>query len=210
MPTVADVLSRARKRTREIRVQMDGQLLGELDRLRDDFKAALREDRISGEGLGSKAPGVRRRLEELEAEADKTATWFKLQAVSGERLDELKRAYPPTEEQWRRYREEAQAKPMFTRAPEFNFDEVLPRLIGLSVIEVDGEAVEWGEDDGVALWAELHDGARADLGDAVWDVNNKSSLRPTSGTGTDTTPTSGPESTSSANGASPTRSSQDG
>jgi hypothetical protein len=68
-------------------------------------------------------------------------------------------------------------------------------LIALSVCAVDGEEVEWSEADGDELWNTLHDGARADLLEAAWEVNKQRSGRPFSGTGTATTPSSGPAST---------------
>ena len=91
--------------------------------------------------------------------------------------------------------------------PEFAFADLIPRLLGLSVVEVDGEAVSWDEEDGLKLWAGLYDGARADLGDAAWKLNNRSSARPISGIVTDMTPSSDPESTTRPNEGSPSPSS---
>ncbi|MCI0544218.1 MAG: hypothetical protein L0Z49_07190 [Actinobacteria bacterium] len=207
MVTVADVISRARLRVQEVPINLDGELLGEIDNLREEWKRATRVDMRAGGGLASTAPGIGARLAEAEQRADDEATTFRVRALAGEAFDDLKRRYPPTEEQWQRYREEAAASPLLTRAPEFDLDEVWPRLIGLSVVAVDGEDVAWTEADGIELWRSLHDGARADLGNAVWNVNNRSSIRPTSGIGTEETASSDPESTTPLNGGSPSPSS---
>lgn len=210
MTSVSDVLARATLRTREVRVCLDGRLLGRIDDLGGLLHQAKKRDQLAGESLADEAPALARQLAELEVEAEANVTVFTFQAVSGEKFDDLKRRHPPTEEQWQTYREEAAASPLFARPPEFDIDQVLPRLIGVSVQAVDGEAASWSEDDGLAVWAGLSDGARADLGNTVWQLNNKTSIRPTSGTGTELTPTSGPGSTTPLNGASPTASSPDG
>lgn len=210
MSTVSEILARAKPRTREVRVNLDGELLGRIDDLSDLISAARRRDMLAGGGLTAEAPALEVERAQAEQTAAETTTVFSLKAVPGQIFDDLKRRYPPTEDQWKAYREEAAASPIFARAPEFDYDQVIPRLIGLSVTAVDGTEVAWSEDDGLALWNGLSDGARADLGNGAWQVNNKSSIRPTSGTGTDTTPNSGPESTTPADGASPTPSSVDG
>lgn len=211
MTTASALVAKAKGRTKTVPINLNGELLGELDDLRDAWKRAVTADALAGEGLADTAPALARQLQELTLEADTTATVFKLATIPGEDFDDLKRRCPPSEEEWARYKKAVEAAPMTASltlpTPEFEFAELLPRLIGLSVTEVDGEAVSWGEQDGLELWAGLYDGARADLGDAAWKLNNKSSTRPTSGIGTDTTPSSDPESTTRQNGESPSRSS---
>lgn len=211
MITTADLLAKVKARTKTVRINFDGELMGTLDDLHEELTRAIAEDVLAGEGLGDKAPTLSQQLQVLTLEANETATVFLLRTISGEDFDDLKRRCPPTEEEWDRYKRAVEAAPMTASltlpTPEFGFAELLPRLIGLSVVEVDGEAVNWGEKDGLELWAGLYDGARADLGDAAWKLNNKSSARPISGIVTDTTPSSDPESTTRQNGASPSPSS---
>lgn len=213
MTTTSALLAKVKGRTKTVRVNFDGELMGQIDDLQDALARAINEDALAGEGLGDKAPPLARQITQLTLEADETATVFLMQTIIGEDFDDLRRRCPPTEEQWMRYKRAVEAAPMTASltlpTPEFDFDELLPRLIGLSVVEVDGEAVNWGEKEGLELWAGLYDGARADLGDAAWKLNNKSSTRPTSGIGTDTMPISDPESTTRPNGASPSPSSAD-
>ena len=211
MITTGDLLAKVKARTKTVRVNFDGELMGSLDDLHEEVVRAIAEDTVAGEGLGDKAPALSKELAQLTLEANKTATVFLLRTIPGEDFDDLKRRCPPTEEEWARYKKAVEAAPMTASltlpTPEFAFADLIPRLLGLSVVEVDGEAVSWGEEDGLELWAGLYDGARADLGDAAWKLNNRSSARPISGIGTDTTPNSDPESTTRQNGASPSPSS---
>lgn len=207
MVSVSEVVAKTKPRTREVPINLDGDLLGRIDNLADEAKTVAAAEVVAGPDLASKAPGMLRELATLRAQADADVTVFSLTAVAGEIFDDLRQRYPPTEQQWVRYREEAQAAPFITNAPEIDYAEVLPRLTGLSVTAIDGEPTTWTEDDGLELWRKLTDGARADLGDAAWTLNNRGSLRPTFGTGTDETPPSGPESTTQQNGESPSRSS---
>ena len=211
MITTGDLLAKVKARTKTVRINFDGELMGKLDDLHEEVVRAIAEDTVAGEGLGDKAPALSKELAQLTLEANKTATVFLLRTIPGEDFDDLKRRCPPTEEEWARYKKAVEAAPMTASltlpTPEFAFADLIPRLIGLSVVEVDGDAVSWDEEDGLDLWAGLYDGARADLGDAAWKLNNKSSLRPISGIGTDMTPSSDPESTTRQNGASPSPSS---
>lgn len=205
--SVEEVLARAKPRTAQARINLDPEILEEIAHLRDELRKAKRQDQLAGEGLDARAPQLERRLLELQEQADQQATVFGLSAIRGEDFDGLKRRCPVTEPQWQRYREEAKASPFTAQAPEFNYDEMFPRLIGRTVVSIDGEPVDWSEEDGIQLWAELTDGARADLGKAAWDVNSRSSIRPTYGTVTDTTPSFGPESTTPPQGESHSQSS---
>lgn len=211
MITTRELLAKAKARTKTVRINFDGDLLGSLDDLREELARAIAEDALVGEGLADKAPALSTELNKLTLEANETATVFLMRAIPGEDFDDLKRRCPPTEDEWAQYKKAVEAAPMTASltlpTPEFGFAELLPRLIGLSVVEVDGEVVNWDEKEGLELWAGLYDGARADLGDAAWKLNNKSSVRPTSGIGTDMTPSFDPESTTRPNGASPSPSS---
>ncbi len=211
MITTSELLAKVKQRTKTVRINFDGELMGSLDDLHEEVVRAIAEDTVAGEGLGDKAPALSNELAKLTLEANETATVFLFRAIPGEDFDDLKRRCPPTEEEWARYKKAVEAAPMTASltlpTPEFDFAELVPRLIGLSVVEVDGDPVNWGEKDGLELWAGLYDGARADLGDAAMKLNNRSSARPISGIVTDMTPSSDPESTTRPNGASPSPSS---
>jgi hypothetical protein len=209
--TTAALLAKVKARTKTVRINFDGELMGKIDDLQEELVTAIEGDAFAGEGLDDKAPALSKQLVKLTLEANETATVFLLRTITGEDFDDLKRRCPPTEEEWMRYKRAVEAAPMTATltlpTPEFAFAELLPRLIGRSVVEIDGEEVSWGEKDGLELWAGLYDGARADLGDAAWKLNNKSSTRPISGIGTDMTPSFDPESTTRPNGGSPSPSS---
>ena len=211
MTTATELLAKAKARTKTVRINFDGELMGNIDDLQEELARAIAEDTLAGLSLGDKGPGLATQLQELTLEANETATVFLMRTIPGEDFDDLKRRCPPTEDEWERYKRAVEAAPMTASltlpTPEFGADELLPRLIGLSVVEVDGEPVSWGEKDGLELWAGLYDGARADLGDAAWKLNNKSSIRPISGIDIDVTPSFDPESTTRQNGASPSQSS---
>jgi hypothetical protein len=195
---VSDVLGRYKPAERTVRLLLDGSLVAELDRARKAVRDAVREEARNPQGLRTTVPDLEAKVAELERRADGATVEFTIRAVSGAKYDALKQAFPPTEAQWAEYREEAKASPMFARPPTVDADALAPALVGLSIVAVDGEEVDWDEADGAELWGTLHDGARADLLDAVWEVNGQRGARPFSGTGTDTTPSSGPESTTPA------------
>lgn len=207
---VGDVLARYKPAERSIRVLMDGSIQSEIDEALERLKQARRNEA----GLRSAAPGIEEELEKLNQRADESSIVFKVAAVPGKDFDRLKYENPPTEADWGRYKGTSEANPNLALlgrigAPEFNFDGFMSKLIGLSIREVDGEQVDWSENDGVELWESLHDGARSTLADAVWEVNGNKSSLPLSETATGTTNNSGSGSTTSATKESPTPSSSD-
>ena len=207
MGSVADLLARARRAEKKLRINLDGTTTGRLDQLRDRIRSAKRQDQLNGAGLDAQAPALERELAALELEEDRNAVELVFRALPGERFDALVARFPPTERQWQRYREQAQASPLFAAPPEFDADSMAPILVAASIVSYDGEEVSWSDEDGLTLWAGLSEGARADLLEAAWAVNQQRSARPTSGTGTDTTPSSGPGSTTPPEGGSPSLSS---
>ncbi len=211
MTTATELLAKAKARTKTVRINFDGELMGNIDDLQEELARAIAADTLAGLSLGDEGPGLATQLQELTLEANETATVFLMRTIPGEDFDDLKRRCPPTEDEWERYKRAVEAAPMTATLtlplPEFDADELIPRLIGLSIIKVDGELVSWGEKEGLELYTGLYDGARADLGDAAWKLNNRSSLRPISGIGIDVTPSFDPESTTRLNGASPSPSS---
>lgn len=205
-----DLLGRYKPAERTVSLLLDGSLAAEVHRLEETRRKLIRQEAVNSPGLASKVPAVDKALSILETKIDDATVAVTVRAISGARFDALKLAHPPTEEQWESYKERAKAVPLFAAAPEVDALGMAPALIGLSVVAVDGEPVEWDESDGAALWSTLHDGARGDLLEAAWEVNGQSSSRPFSVTGTDTTPNSGHESTMQQNEESLTRSSAEG
>lgn len=205
-----ELLGRYKPAERTVRILLDGSLLSELESARQEVRRTQRQEMSNPQGLATKVPELENKVAELEEQADDQTVELVVRAIPGTKFDELKRLHQPTEEQWERYREQAKGSPMFAVAPEFDPDGLAPDLIGLSVVSVDGEPVDWDATDGRTLWDGLHDGARADLLEAAWSVNRQGSSRPFSGTGTDTTPSSGPGSTTQQNGESPSPSSVEG
>jgi hypothetical protein len=191
---VAEFLGKYKPSERTVRILMDGSLASELDRARQAVRRQQKVESADDPGLATKVPDLEAKVKAVEEAADQATVEVTVRAVPGDKFDALKLAHPPTEAQWGSYREQAKASPLFAAAPEFDPDGLAPSLIALSVVAVDGEPVEWSESDGVELWSTLHDGARADLLTAAWEVNAQGSSRPFSGTGSDTTPNSGPES----------------
>ena len=207
---VSDFLGRYKPAERTVRVLLDGSLLTELERARQQVAKKVRQEERSHPGLASEVPALEARVAALESEAEEATIAVTLRAMPGAKFDALALAHPPTEAQWDQYREQAKAFPLFAQPPEVDAVGMAPALIALSVVAVDGEPTEWSEHDGAALWETLHDGVRADLLEAAWEVNKQRSGRPFSGTGTDTTPSSGPGSTTQPNGESLSLSSADG
>lgn len=207
---VTEFLGRYKPAETTVRVLMDGSLAADLERARQEVKQAQRRENLNPQGLATKVPVAEQRVEELEARADELTSEVLLRAIPGEKFSELKLAHAPTEEQWDQYREQAQAMPLFASAPDCDPIGMAPGLIALSVVAVDGESVDWTVQDGQELWDALPDGPRADLLEAAWNVNAQRSSRPFSGTGTDTTPSSGPGWTTQQNGESPSPSSAEG
>lgn len=106
---------------------------------------------------------------------------FVIEAVSGDRYDEIKATNPPTEQDWDRFQRVARARPLISLAvPDIHLATAIPLLLGEGVISVDSVAVKWTAEDGVKLWAALSDGDRAELQQVVWSVNNEVDDRPLS------------------------------
>lgn len=201
--TAEQVLAAYKPATKTVRLLLDGGLQAEIDSLREQVKAAERRDKREGESLDSKTPELRRQLDELEARADSEAEAFCFQAVPRAKFDALKAAHPPTEEQWQLHREAAKTNP-FLRPPECDYMGIGPELISLSCVDP-----ELSVEEAQQLWDLLAPGPAAQLWEAAWEVSNGSSIRPTFGTGIDTTPSSGPDSTTPLNGESPSPPSTD-
>lgn len=213
MTSIAELLARARPAETKLRLNLDGALAGRIDDLTYRIKAARKRELLEGPGLASDAAGLADQLALLEAEQEAGATEFLFRALNGEEFDELMRTYPPTSDQLSKYHDQIKQSPIvasFVAAPEYDSAGLAPALVAASLAEVDGEPVSWSVQDGQALWKKLHDGARADLLKAAWDVNQRRSVRPTYGNGTAATPSSVPDSTMQPDWASLSQSLTDG
>lgn len=204
MTAVSDLLARRKPVQQKVRLLLDGSLAVQIDDLRREIRQTKAADVRRGSPLDTAVPELERRLEELVSQADAEAAEFTFQAVGRAKLEELKRLYPPTDEQWERFREQVKGN-LFAQAPEFDWAGLAPALIASCCVEP-----EMTEADAARLWDELSDGEAAQLFQAAWAVNETSSPRPFFGTATDTTPSSGPDSTTPRNGGSPSLSLAEG
>lgn len=207
---VGEVLARYKPAERSVRIPMDGSIQSEIDEATRRLKQARRDEA----GLRSDVPAIEEELAKLAQRADESSVTFKVAAVPGKVFDRLKYEHPPVMRDWDTYKGTVENNPTLNLlgrigSPEFDLDAVIPKLVGLSIVEVDGEPVEWSEADGVELWDRLHEGARKALADAVWGVNANKTERPLSVTATGTTSNSGSGSTTSATKESPTPSTLD-
>lgn len=201
---VADILAKRRPLERRVRLLLDGSVNAELEDLRREIRQQKTREVLNPQGLATTVPELERRLNELTLKADEAAAIFTFRAIARVQLEELKRTYPPTEDQWERYREQVKAN-IFSQAPEFDWTELAPALISACCVDPAMNA-----QDAANLWDQLSDGEAAELFAAAWSVNAQTTSRPFYGTGTVTTPTSGPDSTTAQNGESPSPFSVDG
>ena len=188
--------------SKTVRLLLDGELAGRVEAAEAALKKAQKVSAMEG-GLVSDVPAATAALEAARAEAEAATTTFVLHAIPGAEFDAMKQAHPPTEAQWESYQHQARTLPMFANAPEFDPDGLAPLLIAASVVEIDGDPVEWDAEDGAEFWSVVHDGARADLLLAAYELNQKRTARPLSDPGTVTTPSSGQPSTTPAATESP-------
>lgn len=207
MPTVDDILGRYKPAEKTVRINLDGHLAARIDELRESHRAAVEQEK-GQEGLDSRAGEIAQELMELRATQRDSMTEFTFTAIGGEALDELIREHPPTETQWARFREVSKSSP-WAQAPDFDAETIAPHLVSQSLSQIDGEATDWTPEDAERFWKTIHEGARADLLEAAWAVNQRRNARPTYGTGTDETPNTGPGSTTPLNGESHSLSSTD-
>lgn len=192
---VGDLLARYKPAEKTVRILLDGSVLSRIDETKQQLKQARRTESV--DGLSSRVPLIEKEIQELETQSDQLV--IKLRAIPGEEFDAMKLVYPPTDLDFKRFREAQQARAWLDfAAPDVDRAAMSPALIGKSIVEVDGVEVDWDEHDGKKLWAGLHDGARAELALAAWEVNEKPSSRPLFETATGTTSSTGSESTTPA------------
>ena len=190
------LLSRYKPAEQTVTILLDGSLAAQIEAV----ETQIREARRTEQGLKSRVPKLAAELDQLKAAADEQTVTVTMRAMPGGLYDEMKTAHPPTAAQWEKYKEQARAMPMFgAYAPEYDPEGLAPELIAASVALIDGDPVKWSKDDGVKLWATLHDGARADLLQAAHEVNGRRSARPLFSSDTDTTSSIAADSTTPPN-----------
>jgi hypothetical protein len=170
--------------------------LEELGRLRERLAAAKLADISQGESLSSETPELERQVKTAEATASASGPTYNFRQLTRREKAEIVRKYPPTAEQWERYREKAKAYPGYILdAPEFDMVAAAPEVLALGATDPPLTL-----EQATQLWDDCSDNDAASLWQAAWvdDVGP-----PIFGTGTDMTPRSGPESTTAQNGESP-------
>ena len=177
MSKIADLLAARKPRTRFIRLVLDGDSTVELQRLQAQL-SVLRANRSEDqEPLNSPIPALERKIQELEASVLEEAVEFTFRAIGRGDLEAIRIKYPPTEEQWRIYKERAEVNP-FVPAPTFDPDGIAPELIAASAADP-----EMSVDEALALWDTLSDGEAAQLYEAAYEVNMEATTVPLSATG---------------------------
>lgn len=191
---IGSILARRKPRRATVRLLLDGELSQRIERLRSDIVRAKRREVVNPQGLASPAAQLEAELAELMVQADEAATEFVFQAISRAALEELKRAHPPSEEQWARYRESVEDLPVIVaiqaKPPPYDWMGMAPALLAACAV-----SPKMNVDEAQLLWDQLSDGEAAQLFDAAWEVNQTAATRPFSGTDTVTTPNFGPDST---------------
>ena len=167
---VSEVLASRKPRKTTVGLLLDGDLAYQLAEARrvlsttDEFGDTIAGPRSTAEA----------RVRELEAAAKQAQTVFTLQAIGRDRLAEIKRSFPPTDEQWERWNTLTQANPL-AQPPEFDIVGAMPTLLAESLVDPSATVEEAAQ-----LWDVLSDGEAGQLGAALWDVNMEASSVPLS------------------------------
>jgi hypothetical protein len=122
---------------------------------------------------------------------------FLFRAISRAELDTLRAKFPPTEDQWTRYREGARVNP-FLSPPEFDPVGLAPVLLAATAAEPSMTVAE-----AELLWASLSDGECARLYEAALAVCMEAPLAPLPASAIGPTDGTGPPSTTQPNTESP-------
>lgn len=204
MSTVADILAKRRPLEKRVRLLLDGAANAELEDLRREIQSTKARETVNHPGLDSKVPELERRLVDRTLQAEEAAAVFTFRAIPRPAFEDITTRHPPSEEQWALYRDTVRIN-FVANAPDCDYDAAAPELIAASCAEPQLTVAEAAE-----LWSGLSVGEARTLFNAAWSVNQQATSRPFYGTGTDTTLTSGPDSTMSQNGESPSPSSVEG
>lgn len=207
MTSVTDLLARYRPAERRVRVLMDGQIQARIDDLQERITRERKREIRDPQGLKTRVPKLEAELADAEESAELEAVTFTVRAMPGADYDSLELRFPPTEAQWEKYRKQAEVNAYMASPPRVDGDAMAPALLAACIAEVDSASVSWSEKDCAELWGTLHEGARADLLEAIYQVNNRRSGRPLSESDSDEIPSSTPESPTPPNTESLTASS---
>lgn len=92
---IDEVLAQATPKTTTVRVCLRGDLLAQHEQLERELAEARRLDEVENRHV--EAPGIARRLQELEAEIDKAQVEFTFAAVGQKAWTDLGAEHPPTD-----------------------------------------------------------------------------------------------------------------
>lgn len=153
--TFADVRAKIQRPRRHVDLIMDAAAAAEVDALEALLERAQRHDEANGTET---APGVAKRLQELEAQAEESRVRFALEAITHRAYQTLRAQHPPTKEQI-----EDAAKRGGTEEPVFDPDSFAPALVEAQLIEPKPETPE----EFAAFWDDLSDGQLNKLWEAA-------------------------------------------
>lgn len=200
MTDIESILATRTTRTTSRSFVFDGELLGEVERVRAMRDQARKLERMQPQGLGSEAEKLDKEYQELVEKAASSAVVFKAQAVDSEWLDDLKRRHPPSESQLERYREEVKNNPLFARLPAINPDSAGPELLAEAIV-----SPTMSVEQARRLW-QTNKGQRNELWNLAWNVQEEGSELPFSSVATATTDGGDEGSSTPASGESPSQS----
>lgn len=156
MPDIKDLLAKARPRERTVKVLLDGQLAGEIERLEAELREVSEDWQPSD--LTEQHPGrkVSEQIAKLREKVKASEVPFLLRNIGDKAYSDLVAAHPSTD-------------------PNEAFDSVtFPRaLIAASCVDP-----AMAPEDVAALFEVITQGQIKDLFDAAWDVHNSSGLVP--------------------------------
>ena len=118
--TIEEIKARKKAVTKQVAIQLDGEIADRIADLRKLHLATRDSDRVSNEA--DKAPGIMEQIEELVGESRDTEVTFVFKSIGRFRYDEIVTENPPTKEQKK-------------EGAEFNADTFPPALVAESCID---------------------------------------------------------------------------
>lgn len=148
----------------------------------DEATAAYAYYRSQGHGDLAGEKELADALKAAEEAADEASVTFRFRAKPRVKVEALVAKCPPSTEELARWKQQAQAQPLVTKAPpQFDWYEFAPRLIAMSMVEPEASEAEvlamW-DDDSDEAWS---DAVWEELWRTAWAVNQQVSTRPTFG-----------------------------
>lgn len=132
--TIAGLKKRKKAVTKQVTIQLDGEISDRINNLRSLYTAARDKDRLSNEA--DKAPGIQAEIDELIAGSSDTEVKFLFKSVGRHRYDEIVDEHPPSKE-------------AVKEGAEFDADTFPPALVSeacFKIVEADGSEI-----DGISL-----------------------------------------------------------